>query len=168
MLLLAESGDIFERSIIMSRLHFEVFIKRSPETVFQLLVDLAGYASWLPPSELYSETTAISEYPIKEGTTYSDKGPALEMSGEVTEFEAGSHLAFRQSGRFTSHWPGEAVEMHIRYTLHVTRDGTWVMRDVELHSQRILKVVQPELLQTISKESDRILRRMQWYLEARS
>jgi uncharacterized protein YndB with AHSA1/START domain len=151
----------------MSRLHFEAFIKRSPETVFQLLANLSGYASWLPPSELYSETSAVSEHPTKVGTAYIDKGPYSEMCGEVSELEPYSHLVFCQSGRFTSRWPGEEVEMHIRYTLRSTRDGTQVIRDVELYSQSILKVVSPQLVQTIKKESNRILQRIQWYMEAR-
>ncbi len=151
----------------MTRLHFEASIRRSPETVFQLLADLPGYRSWLSPSELYSETSAISEHPTRVGTTYSDKGPSSEMHGEVTELEPYSRLAFRQSSHFTQFWPGGELELHIRYTLHPTGDGTQVIRDVELHPQGILKAAQPVRLQAIGKESERILQRMKWYLEAR-
>jgi uncharacterized protein YndB with AHSA1/START domain len=155
------------RIIAMTRLHFEASIQRSPETVFQLLADLPGYRSWLSPSELYSETTTISKHPIKVGTTYSDKGPSSEMRGEVTELEPCSRLAFRQSSHFTQFWPGGELELHIRYRLYPTGDGTQVIRDVELHPQGKLKAMQPMLIQAISKESDRILQRMKWYLEAR-
>jgi uncharacterized protein YndB with AHSA1/START domain len=155
------------RIITMPRLRFEASIKRSPETVFQLLTDLPGYASWLPPSQLYSETTTISDHPIKVGTTYIDKGPSTEMHGEVTEFEPCSHLVFRQSSHFMQPWSSEGLDLHIRYTLHPIGDGTQVIREVMLHPQGMLKVAQPMLLRAISKESDRILQIMKWYLEAR-
>lgn len=155
----------------MSRLHFEGFIKRSPETIFQLLADLPGYAAWLPflefPLAFYKVTTDISDHPIKLGTTYSDKGPSSEMHGEVTEFEPYSHLAFHQMAHFLQFWPGRRVEMRIRYTLQPGEDGTQVIRDVEVHAQDRSKVVPITLLQAIRNENKRILQRMKWYLEAR-
>jgi len=148
-------------------LHFEIAIRRSPETVFQLLSDLSGYTSWLPPSQLYSQTTAISDHPIRIGTTYSDKGPSSEMHGEVTALEPCSHLAFCQSSHFKRPWLRGDLDIRIRYTLRPIEDGTQVIRDCKLHTHGMLKVLQPVLLRTIRKENDRILHRMKWYLEAR-
>jgi uncharacterized protein YndB with AHSA1/START domain len=156
-----------EEAITMPRLHFEISIRRSPETVFQLLSDLSGYRSWLPPSRLYSQTTAISDQPIKAGTTYSDKGPSLEMQGEVTEFEPLSHLAFRQSAQLEQAWFRGRLDIRIRYTLHPIENGTRVIRDCRISTYGMLTLLQPILLMAIRRENERILHRMKWYLEAR-
>lgn len=151
----------------MPRIHFERMIRRSPETVFQLLSDLSGYRSWLPPSRLYRQTTAISDHPITVGTTYSDRGPFGEMRGEVTEFEPSSRLAFRQSGYFRQGLLRGGLDIRIQYALRPVEDGTQVIRDCRLYTSGMLTLLQPVLLRAIRQENERLLHRMKWYLEAR-
>ncbi len=151
----------------MSRLHFEIFIERPQETVFQLLADLPGYASWLPSSELYKGTITISERPIQLGTTYSSQEPSVKLRGEVTIFRPYSQLAFHQMAHYPQFLPDREVEMRIRYILQPEDDGTRVRRYVEVHAPGSFKVVPIVLLQAVRNESKRFLQRMKWYLEAR-
>ncbi len=151
----------------MAKARFAIDIQRTPQTVFQLLSDLPGYRSWLPPSQLYSETTAVSDLPVKVGTTYVDRGPSSEMQGEVTGLEPFTHIAFRQSSQFKRSLLRGTLEIRIRYTLQPIEQGTHVIRELSLHAGGMLQVLQPVLLRAIRKEDDRILQRMKWFLEAR-
>jgi uncharacterized protein YndB with AHSA1/START domain len=145
----------------------ETLIKRSPETVFQLLADLVGYAAWLPPSSLYKETTNISEQPVRAGTTYLNKGQTYNMRGEVTEYEPYSRLSFHQSTFINQPGARGELDMHIRYMLTPKEEGTRVLRTCEIHTTDLLSIFQPSVVESIREESERIVQRMKWYLEAR-
>jgi len=45
-----------------------------------LTADLPNYGRWLPGSEAFGETTEVSPYPDRLGTTYLDAGPAGQWS----------------------------------------------------------------------------------------
>src|SRR5689334_12830803 len=145
----------------------ETLIKRSPETVFQLLADLAGYAAWLPPSPVYKETTDISEQPIQVGTTYLDKRQTYEMRGEVTKYKPYTRLAFHQSAFINQPRARGELDMHVRYMLTPKEEGTRVLRTCEIRTEDLLAIFQPFVVEPIRKESERIVQRMKWYLEAR-
>ncbi|GHO94477.1 hypothetical protein KSF_045250 [Reticulibacter mediterranei] len=145
----------------------EALIKRSPETVFQLLTDLVGYAAWLPPSSLYSQITEISEQPVQVGTTYLDKGKTYDMRGEVTKYKPYTRLAFHQSSFINQPGARGELDMHIRYMLTPKEEGTRVLRTCEIRTTDLLAIFQPFVIRSIRKESERIVQRMKWYLEAR-
>ncbi len=151
----------------MRTFRVETLIKRSPETVFELLADLAGYTAWLPPSSLYKQITDISEQPVQVGTTYLDRGQTYDMRGEVTKYKPYTRLAFHQSAFINR--PGARGELHmyIRYMLTPKEEGTRVLRTCEIHTTDLLAMLQPFVVGSIRTESERIMQRMKWYLEAR-
>lgn len=144
----------------------ETLINRSPETVFQLLADLTGYAAWLPPSPIHKEITDVSEQPVQVGTTYLDKGQTYEMRGEVTKYKPYTRLAFHQSAFINQPGARGELDIHIRYMLTAKEEGTRVLRTCEIHTTDLLAIFQSSVVEPLRKESERILQRMKWYLEA--
>jgi len=145
----------------------ETLIKRSPETVFQLLMDLAGYVAWLPPSSLYKQITDISEQPVQVGTTYLDRGQTYDMRGEVTKYKPYTRLAFHQSAFINQPGTRGNLDLYIRYMFTPKEDGTRVLRTCEIYTTDLLAMWQPFVVGSIRTESQRIMQRMKWYLEAR-
>jgi uncharacterized protein YndB with AHSA1/START domain len=147
---------------------FHIVIKRSQETVFDLIRNLAGYKAWLPPSELFVEVVEIADDPVKVGTTYVDKGPTGTVHGEVIEMEPPHRIAFRQTTSFKRAFLRGALTVSVRYMLNEIGSGeTQVVREAKIQTSGILTMMRPVLLGVIRKENERILQRMKLYLEAR-
>jgi hypothetical protein len=66
-------------------LQFTARIESSPETIFDLVADMPNYLRWLPGSEAFGGTTAVTPYPVRLGTTYLDGEPAGQRPGSVTQ-----------------------------------------------------------------------------------
>jgi uncharacterized protein YndB with AHSA1/START domain len=149
----------------MAQLHFTTTINRPIEDVFGLLTDLTGYARWLPPSGLYSETQ-LSDNRIKQGTTYVDQGKSSVMRGVVEVLQAPTDLVFHQTQQQKILGLSNDLDIRIVYHLEAVPDGTRLNRDVTVSVSGLLKLAQPILINAISKENHRILALMKAYLEA--
>ena len=149
-------------------MRFQTTIQRNKETIYKLLIDLQGYRSWLPSSEMYSETCDISESPAKVGTTYRDQGKASVMQGRVIELEPGQRITFAQEMKRKIAGIPSRLEIRACYTLKSSGEfSTQVTRELTIKAQGIFLLLQPLLLGGIRKENERIMQRLKWYLEAR-
>jgi uncharacterized protein YndB with AHSA1/START domain len=147
---------------------FRIVVKRSIETVFEHIRDLAGYKSWLPASTTFREITDISDSPAQLGTTYIDRGPASVMHGEVTEMEPPRLIAFQQAMNFRRGLLSGRLTIFIRYTLEAAGSGeTLVMREMWIRTAGMLVAMHPILANVIRKEDERIIQCMKIYLEKR-
>lgn len=145
----------------MTELHFETVIQRPTADVFALIADLPGYGKWLSASSLYGAVMHISDDPIKLGTKYVDSGKATRMTGSVTTFEPPKRIHFRQTtvSLFGS------LDIEIQYGLETVDGGTRVQRAVIVRPGGAYQFLEPFLLGSIRKESDRILAKMKAWLE---
>lgn len=152
----------------MPKMRFQTVIQRQPETIYQLILDFPGYKAWLPASKVYGETALTSDYPVRVGTTYVDRGQASVMYGEVLALEPAKSIVFRQ---ITDSHPGSiftsSMDITVRYTLKPVAEGTQVTRDWRLRTRGLFFLLQGALLPAIRKENERILAAMKSYLEAR-
>ena len=142
----------------MPNLQFSAWMNSSPETIYQVLTDLNQYTSWLPVSNLYRETKTISDTTLQVGTTYVD---SVIMHGEVTELDPYFHVAFRQVGL------RNMLGIRIRYTLEPKENGTQVHREITISIKGVMRLFQPLLIRSISRENDRIMEQLKRYVETR-
>jgi uncharacterized protein YndB with AHSA1/START domain len=150
----------------MPGMRFNIIIQRPPDTIYNLLTDIAGYKVWLPASKLYRETVLMSDYPVRVGMKYLDRGVSNVMRGEITELQPPKYLAFHQKTSSQRSFPG-SLDVHIRYILVPRDQGTRVTRIFTLHTQGVLTLALPFLLRATYQENKRILQAMKTYLEAR-
>jgi carbon monoxide dehydrogenase subunit G len=161
--------DEWEDHIMALRMHVRthIIVHRSPETVFQLLADLPGYASWLPPSLGFLAISDVSTCPVQMGTTYIDTSPAGRMSGSVTLCQPPTSIVLQQ-GTLLQHYGlrGE-IKLQIHTQVKAVAEGTLVTRTIIIQVAGALSLLLPVFARTIRREHERILQRMKWYLEAR-
>ncbi|GCF11036.1 SRPBCC family protein [Dictyobacter arantiisoli] len=148
----------------MPHLGCHIVIQRSPETIYQLILDLSGYKVWLPASQNYHETLVTSDYPLRVGSTYVDRGRAGELRGEIVQLEPARRIVFQQV--LTTR--RSVLTTRITYTLLPVTTGTQVTREVDLHPQGLLMFIQFLFYPVVKKENQRILHAMQHYLNARA
>jgi uncharacterized protein YndB with AHSA1/START domain len=122
----------------MSVMHSYIEVDQPTGKVFQLITDLVHYKGWLPASKLYSETVNISDNPVKQGTTYTDKGRSLMMEGEVAEMHPPSHISFQQLVRFNVLFLSTSLIIQIQYTLVNIERRTRVTRVTTVKTRSVL------------------------------
>jgi hypothetical protein len=114
------------------------------------------------------EVADISDYPVKVGTTYVDKGLTTVMRGEVTAMDPPHTIAFRQTTNFKRALLSGELTVSVSYQLaEIVSGGTRVTRESRIRTTGLLIVARPLLIRAIRKENERILQRMKIYLEAR-
>jgi carbon monoxide dehydrogenase subunit G len=151
-----------------SHSRFTARIAGSPETIFDLLADMPNYGRWLPGSEAFGETTEVSPYPVRLGTTYLGAGPAGKRPGSVTGYDPPNYITFHHTillkrGPLTAN-----IDVHVRYTLEPVERATRVIRDLDLTIQipGLLKLAEPLVSSAFRKENVRILAELKRYVEA--
>jgi carbon monoxide dehydrogenase subunit G len=75
---------------------FQTTVARSPEEVFDFLVDLRNAPQWEPNCQ---EVTKTSDGPIGKGTTFRAKKGMGRLESEIVEFERPMRFASRDTGR---------------------------------------------------------------------
>lgn len=105
----------------------EIDIKRDIDApladVFARLIDIPGYASWLPEKSESRGGKLTSSGPVRVGTTYIDDTKHGPETGEVVELEEPTRVVFRQ--RFSK--LGLTIEEKLHtYVLEATNGGTSV------------------------------------------
>lgn len=152
----------------MPKLCFQTIIQRQPDPIYQLLLDLPAYKVWLPSSNMYTETELTSDYPIRQGTTYVDRGQSSVMQGEIVEMEPAKRIVFHQvTNPQRRSWLASGLDITIRYTLQPVAEGTRVTRELILHAHGLFFVLQAVLLRLIRAENERILAALKSYMDAR-
>lgn len=98
-------------------------VHRPAGQVFERLVDLSNYGSWMHRTGLFRWCGVTSDGPVRTGTAYVDATRMGSFQGEVTEFAPPTRLAFRE----TLHWFGSrAMQARIEYSLDGDDDRTIV------------------------------------------
>lgn len=75
---------------------FQTTVGRSPEEVFDFLVDLRNAPRWEPNCQ---EVEKTSDGPIGKGTTFRAKKGMGRLESQIVEFERPAHFATRETGR---------------------------------------------------------------------
>jgi uncharacterized protein YndB with AHSA1/START domain len=76
--------------------NFRTTVARSPEEVFDFLVDLRNAPQWEPNCQ---EVEKTSDGPIRKGTTFRAKKGMGRLESEIVEFERPAHFATHDKGR---------------------------------------------------------------------
>src|SRR5690349_16232893 len=148
----------------MPSLRFTIDIKGSRETIFNLVADLAHYDRWLSGSRVFGGVTQVSSTSLGVSTTYAD-GP---MRGSITEFNPPERITFEQSMPVKVLLLTGKLAFRVRYMLGVTGsngESTHVIREVTFNLHGILRAAQPLVVNTIRRESGRLLEMMKRYVE---
>jgi hypothetical protein len=74
---------------------FQTTVARSPEEVFDFLVDLRNAPQWEPNCQ---EVEKTSDGPVEKGTTFRGKKGMGRLDSEIIEFERPAHFASRDTG----------------------------------------------------------------------
>jgi len=141
---------------------FTIEIARPVEQVFALIIDLPNYSRWLPPSGLYAATTAVSDTPVKLGTTYTDRSKQATLHGSVTEFQPPYAAAFHQETRILL----GRLTVEISYRLEAAGAGTCVHRTTTPRLAGVVALLGPIIMRSIFAENRRTLAMMKHYLES--
>jgi uncharacterized protein YndB with AHSA1/START domain len=117
----------------MSKASGTIDINTSAAKVFDVVVDLQSYAEWLPDSAAFHGTTSVSEFPVKQGTTYIESTPSGIRSGKVLEFERPSRVLFHQPMQMNHVPEGVLIDIKVEVILREKSEGfTSVERNVYL------------------------------------
>ena len=149
----------------MIALKFETDIGASAERVFALLSDLRGYDRWLPGSQAFHGTVAISEGPIAVGTTYVEPGPFGTRHGVVTEINRPTRLAFEQPMTLKPRFAG-VIGIKLSHTLTPNGASVHLSRKLELTPQGPISVAVPLVKRMFRIENDRMMKTLKAYAEA--
>jgi uncharacterized protein YndB with AHSA1/START domain len=148
----------------MIEISSEAEVDCSAERIFDVIVDFRGQDRWLASSAVYRGTREISSDPVTLGTTYREPGPAGFRTGTVTELERPTRLACHQPLTMPLHVG--TVDATLRYTLTPAgSESTHVERVVTLGIPWSLKLLQPLLVRTFRRESERTLRALKAFAE---
>ena len=147
---------------------FTAQIQGSPETVFDLVADMPNYGRWLAGSDAFGETTEVSPYPVRLGTTYVDAGPSGKRHGSVTAFDRPRSIDFHHTMPLKRGPLTGDTDARIHCTFESVDGGTRFVRTLDLTVQipGLLKVAAPLVVRAFRKENVRMLAELKRYVEA--
>jgi uncharacterized protein YndB with AHSA1/START domain len=151
-----------------SHLVFTSRIEGSPETIFDLVADMPNYDRWLPGSDSFGATTAVTPYPVRLGTTFLDAGPAGQRPGSVTVYDRPNSIAFHMT-MLVKRGPLSAdIDVQIHYTFERVEGATNVIRALDLTIQipGLLRVAEPLIIAGFRKENARTLAALKRHVES--
>ena len=148
----------------MAEIRVETDIAGSAEEIFDLIVDLRGYARWLPTSKAFPGTTEISEGPVGVGTTYVESSADGTRRGTVTTFVRPTAVAFHQPMTMRPRLLG-TVDITVTYALTQTGATTHVLRVVELTLPLPMKLFRPVVMRAFRQEIERTVAALKAYVE---
>jgi hypothetical protein len=90
----------------------EIHIAAEPARVFETVVDIEKYNSWLPHSDVFNGTTHLSDHPAKKGTKYEEHSKFGVRHGEIGKIMSEIHSGITHAD------PQTSVELD-RTTKHV-------------------------------------------------
>ncbi len=144
---------------------FTTVIEGPPQIIFDLIADMPNYGRWLSGSLAFGETSQVSPYPVRLGTTYLDSGSAGQRPGSVTEYDPPKRIAFHHTMALKLVPIGGDADIHIRYTLEPEGHVTRVIRALDMTMQ-VPAPVRPLVIYAFNKENLRILAELKRYVEA--
>jgi uncharacterized protein YndB with AHSA1/START domain len=135
--------------------------------VFDVVVDLPGYAGWLPTSASFPGITNISEGPVRLGTTYVEATPSGIRHGEVIEFSRPSKVVFHQPMQLNNVPEGVLVDIKVEILFREkTEQVTEVERNVYLGFPEELKDLKEIFENGASGEGARVMQELKEHVES--
>ena len=135
-------------------------IARAPGEVFAALTHLGTLPEQIGASATYRGTVAVSDDPVRTGSTYVDRTPIGRLLGEVVELEADRRIVFHQAT------PDGRLSIRITYQLEPRPAGTRVLRIGEITTHGWLAVVHPVVVRSTRGENRRTMASLKASLEA--
>jgi uncharacterized protein YndB with AHSA1/START domain len=149
----------------MIRVEIDTVIAGPIEEVFDCLVNINGYAQWLPQSRVFRDTTKTSGGPVGVGTTFRDDTTVGAYQGEVTAFARPTQVDFRMRLR----WFGiDVMESRPGYRLAPVNGDTRVRLVAEGELYGPFKLAEPFVDKIAWQERQRTLAALKRSLEAPS
>lgn len=150
----------------MIRVEIHETIARPIEDVFERLVDIPGYAEWMPDDGLFVTCSKDSDGPVGVGTTYTDETRLGTARGEIAEFERPNRVVFHYTARLLGMtalegWPGYELERD-------GEGGTRVHHLAEARAYGPFKLARPLLRRLARRERQRTVNALKESLESTS
>jgi uncharacterized protein YndB with AHSA1/START domain len=147
----------------MIRIELDTEIHRPIEEVFERLVDIDGYSSWLPQSRVFLDCRQTSEGPARLGTTLIDETRIGTYQGAVTEFQRPTKVSFRMILR----WFGvNVMESRPTYLLEPVDGGTRVRHLAEGELYGLFRLLEPYVAIRARMERERTVATLKRSLES--
>ncbi len=148
----------------MIAMKWETHIEAGAELVFSLLAELRDYDRWLPRSQAFHGTLAISDGPIAVGTTYVEPGPFGTRHGRVTELTAPTRLCFEQPMTMRPRLMG-VIGIELFHTVTPSGAGVDVVRRLEMSPRGPVRFLLPFVRRSFRVENDRMMKALKEYAE---
>jgi Polyketide cyclase / dehydrase and lipid transport len=137
--------------------------------LFSLLSDLPNYASWLPGSAQFAETTDVEPYPVRFGSRYHDGKPSEDGKdwwGTVIGFQPPGSLDFHHVIEVSQ--LRATVDVHIHYSFEEQAGGTqvtrWLVLDVAMPI--LFRPLRWLIIRSFDRENVRTMAAVKAYAEA--
>jgi hypothetical protein len=135
--------------------------------IFDVVVDLQSYSEWLPNSGSFHGITAVSESPIKLGTTYVESTPSGIRSGKVIEFSRPSKVIFQQPMQLNQAPEGVLIDIKVEILLREREERvTTVERNVYLEFPEPLLRLKPVFQKGAGEEGARVMDLLKKHVES--
>jgi uncharacterized protein YndB with AHSA1/START domain len=142
----------------VSKVSIATDINAPAAKVFDVVVDLQSYAEWLPDSGSFHGTTSVSEFPVKQGTTYIESSPSGIRRGKVLEFDRPSRALFHQPMQMNKAPEGVLIDIKVEVIFSEKEEGvTSVERNVDLGFPQPLLELKPAFESGASHEGARVM-----------
>ena len=145
------------------KVEIEEVIARPIEQVFERATDLSHYTDWMPRNGVFRDCSDVSAGPVRQGTTYLDRGRMGSFRGEVSEFERPTRVVYTETLR----WFGATVVVaRIQYAFSPDPRGTAVHHVGESELHGIFRLMRPMVAIIGRGERHRTVAAMKRSLEA--
>jgi len=145
--------------------HLHITINAPAPVIFATLIDLPAYGTWLSESGVFKGTTEVSDTPVRQGSTYVEKGPAGVRYGTILELEEPSRIVFSQPMRLNASFLGLVIDIKVTMTITEGTEGTLLERTVQLALPWVLVPFQSGVTGMFRKESWRTMEKLKGWLE---
>ncbi len=135
--------------------NFRTTVLRSPEEVFDFLVDLRNAPQWEPNCQVVEKT---SNGPIGKGTTFRAKKGMGRLESEIVEFDRPVHFATRDKGR------GMTCGLDIRCAAKT--GGTEVSGKLWMEPRGALRGLMPLMRLTMKRTLGELPDKLRYVIEA--
>ncbi len=134
-----------------------VLIERSPEDVFDYLVDLRNELEWNPGTESMKK---ITDGPVDVGTRFLAKWKqSKQLEVECTNFERPRHWTYTNGG---------PVSVRLSIELSPTESGTELRSTFDAHPNGLFRIIFPIFIQVMKRQEGRNMTNLKAALERTS
>ena len=140
---------------------YRVEIAAPADEIFERLVDLPSYGTWLTNSDSYGSTTSVEPYPVQVGSRYHDGKPddsGRSWWGTVTGLQRPGSIDFHHTIAVKE--LRATVDVHIHYSVEpagnaATTVERWLVLDFRMPV--VLRPLRRAIVSSFDKENLRTL-----------